>query len=142
MHRKHYLFRDLKVANVLVDSDGHLKLTDFGLAKQTEISYSFLGSVAYLAPEMLANTDNKMHSAAIDWYLLGVFCYELLTGYPPFYSPNIAEMHENIRNSNPKMPGWVSEECRAFLKGTLAKSPYQRLGCDGPKSIKSHCWFK
>lgn len=39
---------------------------------------------------MLTNTDNKMHSSVIDWYLLGVFCYELLTGYPPFYNNNIA----------------------------------------------------
>ena len=53
MHDHGYLYRDLKISNILIDREGHLKLADFGLAKQAEMSSSFLGSLTYLAPEML-----------------------------------------------------------------------------------------
>lgn len=66
------LYRDLKTANALLDSEGHLRLADFGLAKEGTCSNSFLGSLNYLAPEML---EKKMHGKALDWYLLGVFAY-------------------------------------------------------------------
>lgn len=88
LHSRNYLFRDLKVSNVLLDEFGHAKLADFGLAKQSEMSHSFLGSVAYLAPEMLVETDNKPHTFSIDWYLLGVFVFEMLVGMPPFFNEN------------------------------------------------------
>ena len=80
------LYRDLKTANTLLDSEGHLRLADFGLAKNAVTSGSFLGSMNYLAPEMLSRGDSKTHGRALDWYLLGIFIYELLHGYPPFYS--------------------------------------------------------
>lgn len=69
------LYRDLKAANTLLDSDGHLKLADFGLAKQATTSGSFLGSMNYLAPEMLVKEEVKTHGRALDWYELGIFAY-------------------------------------------------------------------
>lgn len=59
IHSKNILFRDLKSANVLIGKDGYLKISDFGLAKESLLSFSFLGSVQYLAPEMLVETDLK-----------------------------------------------------------------------------------
>ncbi len=56
MHTKNILFRDLKAANVLLGKDGYAKVSDFGLAKESMISFTFLGSVQYLAPEMVVDT--------------------------------------------------------------------------------------
>lgn len=131
LHSKKYLFRDLKPANVLIDAEGHLKLSDFGLAKQSELSGSFLGSFAYLAPEMLVATDNKPHSATMDWYLLGVFVYEMLMGYPPYFNQNKVIMMDQIKNSKPRLPTKVSSECRDFLERSLMKNPDRRLGNKG-----------
>ena len=75
LHSHKVLYRDLKAANALVDQEGHLRLADFGLAKIADHSKSFLGSVNYLAPEMLVSGPYKPHTKAIDWYLLGVFGY-------------------------------------------------------------------
>lgn len=75
LHKNKVLYRDLKAANALLDAEGHLRLADFGLAKLADTSVSFLGSMNYLAPEMLAKGEEKPHGKALDWYLLGVFAY-------------------------------------------------------------------
>jgi serine/threonine protein kinase len=81
------IFRDLKAENVVIDSEGHARLTDFGLAKEgipdNKTGQSFCGTLAYLAPEMLQKNG---HGKAADWYLFGVFIYEMLTGRTPYFS--------------------------------------------------------
>lgn len=91
LHQKNIIFRDLKPENVVLDSLGHLHLTDFGLCKESRgKSYTFCGSIGYMAPEILRN---EGHSQALDWYHLGVLLYELLMGKPPNqpdpYSPTM-----------------------------------------------------
>ena len=71
----------------MLDGDGHALLTDFGLSRQgikadAHGADSFCGSYAYLAPEMIRK---RGHGKAVDWYLIGVVLYELVTGLPPFY---------------------------------------------------------
>lgn len=72
---------------MLIGDDGHIMLTDFGLSRENvkrseNGAKSFCGSYAYLAPEMIKK---KGHGKTVDWYLLGVVMYEMLTGLPPYY---------------------------------------------------------
>lgn len=86
LHKNDIIYRDLKPDNVVIDHEGHVRLTDFGLAKENvqddTLAMSFCGSTAYLAPEMIKRTG---HGKAVDWYLLGILVYEMITGIPPFY---------------------------------------------------------
>ena len=83
MHSRSIIYRDLKPENLLICDDGYLKLTDFGFAKYlNERTYTLCGTPEYLAPEILLS---KGHGKAADWWAVGIFIYELLTGVVPFY---------------------------------------------------------
>lgn len=129
---------------MLINEDGHCRLTDFGLSKENirkeTTTYSFCGSVAYLAPEILKR---EGHTKSVDWYLLGACLYELLFGEPPFYSEDSSAMHKDILNVKLKIPSGVSKHCKDLLKKLLEKNPRKRLGCKkGVEDIKKHSFFK
>ena len=89
LHKISVIFRDLKPGNVVLNGEGHIRLIDFGLSKDNigyqDLATTFIGSVAYMAPEVL---QRKPHTKSIDWYLTGVLLYELLVGEPPYFVDN------------------------------------------------------
>lgn len=110
LHKRDVIYRDLKPDNVVLDEDGHCRLTDFGLSKEGVIDHStgarsFCGSIAYLAPEMLRKNG---HGKAVDWYLLGVVFYEMLVGQPPYYAPTKEELFYNIEKGRLKLPSGLT----------------------------------
>ena len=103
LHSQNIIYRDLKPDNVVVGGDGHIMLTDFGLSREgvkrnDQGAKSFCGSYAYLAPEMVRKTG---HGKTVDWYLLGVILYEMLTGMPPYYDEDKNELFKNILTKQP-----------------------------------------
>mmetsp|Transcript_9808 Transcript_9808/g.19284 ORF Transcript_9808/g.19284 Transcript_9808/m.19284 type:complete len:713 (-) Transcript_9808:1832-3970(-) len=125
LHSLDILYRDLKPENILLDVHGHIRLTDFGLAKdsKTVASASFVGSPAYLAPEMLTD---KISSKASDVYSLGLVFYEILTGKSPYYDPDITKLFENIRQAKLSFPPTMSASAVDFITALLSQNPERR----------------
>ena len=145
LHKRNIIFRDLKPENVVLDEEGHCKLTDFGLSKEgidnDQYTKSFCGSIAYLAPEVL---QKKGHGKAVDWYLLGVLLYEMLTGVTPYYDKNKNNLFYNIQQGKLLIPDFVSENAKSLLKGLLKRDPKKRLGGGSrdAEEIKEHKFFE
>lgn len=121
-----------------------MRLTDFGLSKEnmganTE-STSFVGSIAYLGPEVLKK---QPHTRSLDWYLVGVLMYELIVGYPPYYDHNRKQLFSNILGGPLKIPHTMSSNARDLILDLLNRNPKKRLGA-GPTDaleIKVHKFF-
>merc|ERR1719401_3295131 len=120
LHRLHVVFRDLKPENVLLDAEGHVKLTDFGLSKEgiqdNHSAKSMCGTPEYLAPEIL---DKKGHGKAVDWYSTGALMFEMMTGLPPFYTRNREKLFEDIRNGELNYPTYITPTSKEFLKAMM-----------------------
>ncbi|VFQ95687.1 unnamed protein product [Cuscuta campestris] len=143
LHQKGIVHRDLKPENILMDADGHVMLTDFGLAKEIDgssRSNSMCGTTEYMAPEILLS---KGHNKDADWWSVGILLYEMLTGQPPFTHSNRKKLQEKITKEKIKLPPRLTSEAHSLLKGLLQKDPATRLGSGsrGAGEIKSHKWF-
>lgn len=141
-----WLASDLKPENILMGSDGHIKLTDFGLSKEQmraeDATNSFCGTPEYLAPEVL---QNHGYGKDVDWWSLGILIYEMIVGRPPFYSENVNEMYEKILHDQLVYPAGISvpDECKSLLEQLLVRDPKTRLGAGDADStpIKAHPYF-
>ncbi|XWS60655.1 hypothetical protein CRYUN_Cryun07bG0054400 [Craigia yunnanensis] len=144
LHKCGIVHRDLKPENILVDAEGHVMLTDFGLAKEIEESSrsnSMCGTTEYMAPEIL---QSKGHNKDADWWSTGILLYEMLTGKPPFTHANRQKLQQRIIQEKVKLPPFLSTEAHSLLKGFLQKEPSRRLGSgpSGGDEIKKHKWFR
>ncbi|KAJ6921223.1 hypothetical protein NC652_015204 [Populus alba x Populus x berolinensis] len=144
LHANGIMHRDLKPENILLDSDGHVMLTDFGLAKQFDEntrSNSMCGTVEYMAPEIV---QGRGHDKAADWWSAGILLYEMLTGKPPFVGGNRDKIQQKIVKDKIKLPSFLTSEAHTLLKGLLNKDASKRLGSGplGSEEIKRHKWFK
>ena len=139
MHKENIVYRDLKPENVLLDGTGHIKLTDFGLAKGEVYTYdgergtkTFCGTPEYLAPEII---ENNGHGLAVDWWALGTILYEMLLGLPPFYDTNIHKMYTKILYDPLRFPKaenrQISDKAKTVLRRFLDRKIENRLGSEG-----------
>lgn len=140
------IYRDLKPENCLLDSEGHLLLTDFGLSKvpvdEFDKCTSFMGTVEYMAPEVVAG---KEYGMAVDWWGLGALGHDLLTGSPPFTGNNKAKVQQKILKAKLQLPYYLGPDAKDLLSRLLRKEPNKRLGSNMPKdltTIKTHRFFK
>ncbi|KEY72580.1 hypothetical protein S7711_05649 [Stachybotrys chartarum IBT 7711] len=140
------VYRDLKPENCLLDADGHLLLTDFGLSKvavdSDEGCHSMLGTVEYMAPEVI---QGKKYGKAVDWWSFGALGYDLMTGNPPFRGQNNAKIQDNIVKQKLVLPYFLSPDAKDLLTRLLRKDPNKRLGAVMPKdlqTLKKHRFFR
>uniref|UniRef100_A0A915NTB0 non-specific serine/threonine protein kinase n=1 Tax=Meloidogyne floridensis TaxID=298350 RepID=A0A915NTB0_9BILA len=145
LHDNNIVYRDLKLENLLLDRDGHIKIADFGLCKE-DISFSgrtrtFCGTPEYLAPEVLEEND---YGRSVDWWGVGVVMYEMMCGRLPFYSKEHEKLFEMILQCSLRFPSRLSPEAKVLLSGLLVKDPNKRLG-GGPddyREIQATAFFK
>lgn len=140
------VYRDLKPENCLLDAEGHLLLTDFGLSKvavgEDDHCKSMLGTVEYMAPEVV---QGHKYGFPVDWWSFGALGFDLLTGSPPFQANNHAKTLEKIVKSKLTMPYFLGPDAKDLLTRLLRKDPHKRLGTNMPKDfniIKKHRFFR
>jgi len=141
LHDNNILYRDMKLENILMDSQGHVAVTDFGLAKMgvfADEAKSVCGTPVYLAPEMLLRQE---YGKAVDYWALGTVLYELAVGRAPFQDRVREKMFQKIVYSSVKYPQGLQPEFENLISKLLMKDPLTRLGHGGSDEVKEHQYF-
>jgi len=142
LHSNGVIYRDLKPENLLLNYEGHVVITDFGLSKEglneaESTTKTFCGTPEYLAPEIIRG---ERYTKAVDWWSLGTLLFEMMNGLPPFYVENNEElMYDKILNDSLYMPDTFSDEAKDIIDKFLDRDPSVRL--QDIEAIKQHPFF-
>ncbi|KAH0787189.1 AGC family protein kinase [Histomonas meleagridis] len=135
LHKLGFIYLELCPENILVDKDGHLKITCF-----SSVTFCCWYSPEYIAPEKL---QQQKCTRSVDWWSYGTLVYEMLKGLPPFYDENTPKMYQMILKEHVSFPVYVSEVAKDLITKLLDKNPATRLGAseEDVEEIKRHPFF-
>lgn len=142
-HSRGVYHRDLKPENLLLDDNGNLKVSDFGLSafaeskKQDGLLHTTCGTPAYVAPEVISR--KGYDGAKADIWSCGVILFVLMAGYLPFHDLNLMEMYRKIGKAEFKFPNWFPSDVRRLITRILDPNPATRISIS---KIKENSWFR
>ncbi|KAI3628496.1 PKC1 [Malassezia furfur] len=144
-HKHGIIYRDLKLDNIMLTLDGHIKIADYGLCKEGmwygNTTSTFCGTPEFMAPEILLE---QRYSRAVDWWAFGILLYEMLLGQAPFRGDDEDEIFDAILEDEPLYPIQMPRESVSLLQRLLTRDPARRLGA-GPNDadeVKAHPFFR
>ncbi|KAF9435179.1 Serine/threonine kinase [Entomortierella beljakovae] len=144
-HQNDIVYRDLKLDNILLTLDGHVKIADYGLCKEKmpygTTTRTICGTPEFMAPEII---EEQPYDRSVDWWTFGVLMYEMLLGRAPFSGEEEDDIYDSIMDDEPMFPQGFGRNEQALLQSLLMKVPHLRLGA-GPgdaEEIKAHAYFR
>ena len=144
-HENGVVYRDLKLDNIMLTLDGHIKVADYGLCKENmwygSTTSTFCGTPEFMAPEILLD---KKYGRAVDWWAFGVLIYQMLLQQSPFRGEDEDEIYDAILADEPLYPIHMPRDSVSILQKLLMREPELRLG-SGPtdaQEIMSHAFFR
>ena len=146
LHSKRIIHRNIKPDNSIIDEDGYLRITDFGISKfyKEENSSDTSGTPGYIAPEVLCRQN---HTTSVDYFAVGVIAYECIFGKRPYMGKNRKEIRDamlakQVQITKEQIPDGFSTACADFINRIIQRKDRFRLGYNGVDEIKNHIWLR